>query len=68
MSLGSQPDTTIPPLTAQVARASNPRNTTAMWIRDQLECLWSDEDFTDWYPREGRPGLSPTQLAIVCVL
>ncbi|MEU9063411.1 transposase [Streptomyces sp. NPDC048430] len=30
--------------------------------------LWRDEDFADWYPRDGRPGLSPAQLATVCVL
>ena len=39
-----------------------------MWIRDRLDGLWSDEDFADWYPRDGRPGLSPAQLATVCVL
>jgi transposase len=39
-----------------------------MWIRDRLESLWSNEDFADWYPRDGRPGLSPAQLATVCVL
>jgi hypothetical protein len=39
-----------------------------MWIRDRLESLWDNEDFADWYPRDGRPGLSPAQLATVCVL
>jgi hypothetical protein len=39
-----------------------------MWVRDRLDGLWSDEDFVDWYPRDGRPGLSPAQLATVCVL
>ncbi|MFJ9369756.1 IS1182 family transposase [Nocardia sp. NPDC101769] len=68
MSLGPEPATTVPPLTARVARASNPRGTTAMWIRDRLESLWSNEDFADLYPRDGRPGLSPAQLATVCVL
>jgi transposase len=68
MSLGFRPATTVPPLTAQVARASNPRGTTAMWIRDRLEGMWNDEDFAVWYPRDGRPGLSPAQLATVCVL
>jgi transposase len=58
----------VPSLTAQVARASNPGGTTAMWIRDRLDGLWGDEDFLDWYPRDGRPGLSPAQLATVCVL
>ena len=55
-------------MTAQVARASNPGGTTAMWVRDRLDGLWCDEDFVGWYPRDGRPGLSPAQLATVCVL
>ncbi|MEU9256515.1 transposase [Streptomyces sp. NPDC048270] len=37
-------------------------------MRDRLDGLWHDEDFADWYPRDGRPGLSPAQLATVCVL
>jgi hypothetical protein len=39
-----------------------------MWVRDRLDGLWRDEDFADWYPRDGRPGLLPAQLATVCVL
>lgn len=39
-----------------------------MWVRDRLDGLWSDEDFVGWYPRDGRPGLSPAHLATVCVL
>jgi transposase len=39
-----------------------------MWVGDRLDGLWGDEDFLDWYPRDGRPGLSPAQLATVCVL
>ncbi len=39
-----------------------------MWVHDHLDGLWSDEDFLSWYPRDGRPGLSPAQLATVCVL
>ncbi|TDC99443.1 transposase [Nonomuraea deserti] len=39
-----------------------------MWVRDHLDGLWSDEDFVAWYPRDGRPGLSPAQLATVSVL
>ncbi|WP_307825289.1 transposase [Streptomyces sp. M2CJ-2] len=37
-------------------------------MRDRLDGLWHDEDFAGWYPRDGRPGLSPAQLATVCVL
>ncbi|MEU4586586.1 IS1182 family transposase [Kitasatospora aureofaciens] len=39
-----------------------------MWVRDRLDGLWCDEDFAGWYPRDGRPGISPAQLATVCVL
>ncbi|WP_260328717.1 transposase [Streptomyces sp. Ag109_O5-1] len=39
-----------------------------MWVRDRLDGLWHDEDFADWYPRDGRPGPSPAQLATVSVL
>ncbi|MFF8592968.1 hypothetical protein ACF061_16305 [Streptomyces sp. NPDC015220] len=63
MSLQSQPGSENPPLTARVARAGNPHDTTAMWIRDRLDGLWNDEDFTAWYPHDGRPGHSPAQLA-----
>lgn len=58
----------VPELTVRVARASNPAGTTAMWVRDRLDGLWADEDFAGWYPRDGRPGLSPAQLATVSVL
>jgi transposase len=58
----------VPELTARVARAGNPAGTTAMWVRDRLDGLWEDEDFAGWYPRDGRPGLSPAQLATVSVL
>ncbi|MER6434633.1 transposase [Streptomyces sp900105245] len=51
-----------------MARASNPDGTAAMWVRDRLDGLWRDEDFADWYPRDGGPGLSPAQLGTVCVL
>ncbi|MFB8776331.1 transposase [Streptomyces broussonetiae] len=52
----------------KVARTSNPHGTTAMAIRDHLDGLWRDEDFIEWYPWDGKPGLSPAQLATVSVL
>ncbi|MFF7190472.1 transposase [Streptomyces sp. NPDC008222] len=39
-----------------------------MWVRDRLDALWHDEDFVGWYPRDGRPGISPSRLATICVL
>ncbi|MFJ8956369.1 MULTISPECIES: transposase [unclassified Streptomyces] len=68
MSVRPRSGDQIPSLTARVARASNPSGTTAMWVRDRLDGLWYDEDFEAWYPRDGRPGVSPAQLATVCVL
>ncbi|MGA5135502.1 IS1182 family transposase [Streptomyces olivoreticuli] len=52
----------------RIARASNPRGTTAMWVRDRLDELFVDEDFAEWYPADGRKGLSPAWLAMVSVL
>ncbi|WP_329327304.1 IS1182 family transposase [Streptomyces mirabilis] len=68
MSVRPRPGEQVPSLTAQVARASNPGGTTAIWVRDRLDGLWNHEDFADWYPRHGRSSLSPAQLATVCVL
>jgi transposase len=39
-----------------------------MWIRDRLQELFVDADFVDWYPADGRPGLSPAMLALVSML
>jgi hypothetical protein len=63
MSIHPGPGAEIPPRTARIARAANPRGTTAMWVRDRLDGLWEDADFIAWYPRDGRPGISPAQLA-----
>ena len=68
MSIRPRLGAEVPELTARVARASNPAGTTAMWVRDRLDGLWADEDFVGWYPRDGRPGISPAQLATVSVL
>jgi transposase len=68
MSIRPRLGVEVPELTARMARASNPSGTTAMWVRDRLDGLWADEDFAGWYPRDGRPGISPAQLATVSVL
>jgi EmrB/QacA subfamily drug resistance transporter len=54
MSVCPRPGAEVPELTARMARASNPAGTAAMWVRDRLDGLWSDEDFAGWYPRDGR--------------
>ncbi|MFJ9034779.1 hypothetical protein ACIRQP_41460 [Streptomyces sp. NPDC102274] len=52
-------------MTSRVARAGDAGGRAAVWVRDRLDGLWQDEDFGDWYRRDGRPGLSPAQFAIV---
>lgn len=42
MSMGSGSGRMIPPLTMRMARASNPRGTAAMWVRDRLDELFTD--------------------------
>jgi transposase len=39
-----------------------------MWVRDRLDELFVDENFADWFPADGRRGLSPARLAMVSVL
>jgi hypothetical protein len=39
-----------------------------MLMRDRLDVVFKDEEFTDLFPKDGRPGLSPGQLALVSVL
>ncbi|MGW6793653.1 IS1182 family transposase [Streptomyces chartreusis] len=68
MCVRSRTGCVVPELTVRVARACNPHGTTSMAIRDHLSGLWSDEDLEEWYPRDGKPGLSPAQLATVSVL
>ncbi|WP_241844198.1 hypothetical protein [Kitasatospora sp. CB01950] len=59
MSVRRRPGGKVPVLTVRMARASKLGDTTAMWVRDRLDGLWRDEDFADWYPRDGRPGSRP---------
>ncbi|WP_436847751.1 transposase [Streptomyces avermitilis] len=68
VAMGSVSGRVIPPLTVRMARTSNPRGTAAMWVRDRLDGLFTDGDFADWYPADGRRGPSPAQLALGPVL
>nr|WP_203217872.1 transposase [Nocardia terpenica] len=68
MAMGHSPGAAIPAETVRVAWAANPQGTPAMWIRDRLDGLFLDSDFDEWYPVDGRLGLSPARLALVSVL
>ncbi|MGQ4389046.1 hypothetical protein [Streptomyces sp. SAS_270] len=58
----------IPPMTVRTAWATCPSVTPVMLMRDRLDVVFADEDFTHLYPIDGRPGFSPGQLALVSVL
>jgi hypothetical protein len=47
VSMGVGSGRSIPALTVRMARASNPRGTPAMWVRDRLDELFVDDDFAD---------------------
>lgn len=68
MSLHPEPIGNIPHLTQQVARASFPKPTPPMIIRDELGTLFTDPDFTTLYAVRGQPALSPWRLMLVTVL
>ncbi|MFE7115002.1 IS1182 family transposase [Streptomyces sp. NPDC057654] len=55
-------------MTVRTAWAACPKGTPVMLMRDRLDVVFADDDFTDLYPADGRPGFSPGQLALVSVL
>ncbi|MBO0806548.1 MAG: IS1182 family transposase [Nocardiopsaceae bacterium] len=58
----------VPEETARMARASFPKGSLAMRVRDELGSWCEDADFGGLYGARGRPGLSPAQLMTVTVL
>ncbi|MFJ9713873.1 hypothetical protein [Streptomyces sp. NPDC101234] len=53
MSLESRSDDGVPELAARVVRASFPKGTSAIRIRDVLGALFTDEDFAGGLPGRG---------------
>ena len=68
MSLEPRADLGVPELTARVVRASFPKGTLAVRIREALGPLFGDESFAEASPARGRPAVSPGALALVSVL
>ena len=58
----------VPEETARVAKAAFPKGNLAIFLRDELEGLYSDELFTDLYPVRGKPAEAPWRLALVTIL
>jgi len=67
MSLQAHPLEPIPELTSRIARASFPKGTLAMQLRDALGPIYEDIDFGDLFPRRGRAAEAPWRLALVTV-
>lgn len=68
VSLHAWDDRGVPELTARVVRASFPKGTLAVRIRDALGPVFTDETFARAFPARGRPAVSPGALALVSVL
>ncbi|MGW2767553.1 transposase [Streptomyces sp. NPDC001275] len=68
VSLESRRDVGVPELTARVVRASFPRGTLAIRVREALGPLFEDASFIEAFPVQGRPAVSPGALALVSVL
>lgn len=58
----------IPAETVRVARAAFPKGSLAIRVRDELGPLFTDEEFADLFPVQGKPAWSPGRLALVLVL
>lgn len=67
MSLHTQPLEPIPELTWRIARASFPKGTLAMHLRDALGAIYADADFAHLFPKRGRPAEAPWRLALVTI-
>jgi transposase len=68
VSLESWDDRGVPELTARVVRASFPKGTLAVRVREALGWLFEDESFAEAFSARGRPAVSPGALALVSVL
>ncbi|MFD7054806.1 transposase, partial [Streptomyces mirabilis] len=68
MSLESRDDRGVPELTARVVRASFPKGTLAVRVREALGPMFDDESFAEAFSVRGRPAVSPGALALVSVL
>ncbi|MFF4275620.1 transposase [Streptomyces sp. NPDC001536] len=55
-------------MTVRTVWAACPKGAPVMLMRDRLDVVFADEDFTHLYPSDGRPGFSPGQLVLVSVL
>lgn len=58
----------VPQETSRVAKAAFPNGTMALYLRDAFDGIYTDESFSDLYPKKGQPAEAPWRLALVTVL
>src|SRR5512135_1806852 len=68
MSLKPEDLGRIPKKTKRVAKAAFPKGNPYIKLRDELQSIYTDEDFTALFAQRGQPAESPGRLAIVTVL
>ena len=68
MSLQKSDPRIVPAETARIAKTVFPKGNLAIYLRDELDLVYSDELFTDLYPTRGQPAEAPWRLALVTVL
>jgi transposase len=68
MSLKPDPIQPVPEETVRIARAAFRKGNPLLKLRDELDAIFADADFTDLFPKLGRPGLPPWRLALVTLL
>jgi len=68
MSLHPQNLPEIPEETARVAKTLYPKENKYMWLRDELDMIYKDEQFASLYPKTGQSAEQPWRLAIMSVI
>jgi transposase len=68
MSMHPRPDTSIPEATIRVARAAFPKGNPYVTLRDELETIYQDSQFTALFSQRGQSAESPWRLAMVTIL
>lgn len=58
----------VPEETTRVARAAFPKGAPYLTLRDELDSIFVDEDFSALYPEDGQPALAAWRLAWVTIL
>lgn len=68
MSLPKKSEFSVPEDTARVARAAFPKGNPYLLLRDELETVYDDTQFTELYAQVGQPAEPPWRLALVTIL